>query len=100
MSWYNLTAVNASGILPITQSVNELYMFFQLGNIILMVIFFIPFISFTLYNKNPKLNMMFASFGVAIFSIFFRIFNLVPDYTPFFWWALFAVSIMTVTFTK
>lgn len=98
--WFNLSNINATGILPITQSVNNTLMFNQLGNIILIVIFFISYMSFMLFNNNPKINLMFSSFGVALFSIFFRIFGLVPDFTPFFCAGLFAVTLMVVIFNK
>ena len=98
--WYNLTNINATGILPIVQSVNNTLMLNQLGNILLIVIFFISYMSFMLFNNNPKLDLMFSSFSIALFSIFFRIFSLVPDFTPFLCVGLFAVTLMIVIFNK
>lgn len=98
-AWYNLTAVNASGVLPLVQSVRTLY-FNPLGDMILLIIFFVSFISFNHYNNNPKLNFMFSSFAVGLFSLFFRVLSLVSDYTPFLAWGTFALSIAIVTLTK
>lgn len=98
--WYNLSLVNASNVLELAKSVNEVFMFEQLGALYLLAIFAITFISFTYFNNNPRLNMMFSSFTIAIFSIFFRIFGLVNDTLPYFCWGLFAVSIMIVQFTR
>lgn len=98
--WFNITDIDATGILPVAQGINEIFMFNQLGNILLIVIFFISYISFMSFNNNPKLNLMFSSFGIAIFSIFFRIFGIVPDFTPFFCIGLFAVTTLIVIFTK
>lgn len=97
--WWNVTKVNASNMLTMTQSVRELY-FNPLGDVILLMIFFISFISFNHYNNNPRLNMMYSSFAIAIFSIMFRLFNLSSDFTPFFCWGLFGLSIAIVTLTK
>lgn len=99
MSWYNLTAVNASGVLPIVQSVRNLY-FQPLGDVILLVIFFVSFVSFNHFNNNPKLNLMFSAFGIAIFSLFLSVFGLVSDFTPYFCWGFFAITIAIVTLTK
>jgi len=99
MAWYNLTAVNASGVLPLMQSVRDLY-FNPLGDGILLMIFCISFISANHYNNNPKLNLMYASFGVAIFSLFLSIFQMVSDFTPYLCWGLFAITIAIVTINK
>lgn len=99
MAWYNLTALNASSVLEITKSVKKLY-FNPLGEIILLMIYFISFISFTYFNNNPKLNFMFSSFAVAIFSIPLKVFNLISDITPFLCWGFFGLSIAIVTLTK
>lgn len=99
IDWYNITAINASGVLPLVQTVRELY-FNPLGDMMLMVIFFVSFISFNHFNNNPKLNLMFASFAIAVFSLFFRVFNIISDYTPFLTWGMFGLSIAIVTLTK
>ena len=91
MAWYNLTAVNATNLVSFTQSINNIFMFGHLGNILLITLFVICYFSFTLFNNNPKYNLMFASFIIAIFSIFFRLLSLVPDATPFMAWAMFAI---------
>ena len=93
MQWYNLTEVNAKNILTLTQSINELFMENDLGNIILVVIFAISYLSFTLFNDDPKMNLTVSLFAISIFSILFRLVDIVPDITPFFCWGLFALSI-------
>lgn len=100
-AWYNLTAINATNPLAMAQSLNvDGWMNGQIGNLILMTLFFISFISFMHFNNNPKLNIMFSSFAIAIISVILRLLSLVPDFTPFFCWGLFAVSSMIVIFTK
>lgn len=99
MSWYNLTAINASGVLPLMQTVRTNY-FSPLGDVIILMIFFISFISFNHYNNNPKLNFMFSSSAIALFSLFLSIFGLISDITPYLCWGLFAISISIVTITK
>lgn len=98
--WYNITAINASNILTTTQTLNDQFMFSQLGNLLLIAIFAISFISAMNFNNNPKLNFMFCSFAVAIFSIVFDIFSLVSDYVPFLCWSIFAVSLAIAVFSK
>jgi hypothetical protein len=44
--------------------------------------------------------MMYASFPVAFFSIILSILGLVPDFTPYLCWGIFAISIMIVQFNK
>lgn len=99
MSWYNLTAINASGVLPLTKSVRNLY-FEPLGEVILLIVFFVSFISFSYFNSNPKLNFMFSSFAIAIFSLFLSILGLVQDFTPYFCWGFFALTIAIVALNK
>ena len=98
--WYNLTAVNATNILSLMQSENVLFMNNQLGNLLLIAIFFISFISFMMFNNNPKLNFMFSSGIVAVLSVILRILTLTPDFTPYFCWAVFAVSASIVAFSR
>jgi len=98
--WYNVTAVNASNVLTFTQSINNIFMFNQLGNLFLIAIWFISFMTFNFFNNNPKLNMMYASFPVAFFSIILSLVDLVPDFTPYLCWGIFAISIMIVQFSK
>ena len=99
-AWYNLTKVDATNILTLTQSVNELFMENHLGIILLIVIFAVSYLSFTLYNDDPKMNLTVSLFAVSLFSILFRIVNLVPDITPFFCWGLFALAISAWFLTK
>lgn len=101
VQWYNLTSINATNPLSMAQSLNvQGWMNGQIGNLILMAVFFISFISFMHFNNNPKLNMMSSCFAIAILSVILRLLSLVPDFTPFFCWGLFAVSGMIVIFTK
>ena len=97
--WYNLTAVNATDPLQFTLSVKTLY-FNPLGDLILLTIFMIAFNSFNYFNNNAKLNFMFSSFAIALFSIFFRFFGLVSDFTPFLCWGIFALSMAILTLTR
>lgn len=98
--WYNLTAVNASNVLVLTQSVDNLFMYHQLGNLILMVLFFISFLSMLYFNNNPKINIVASSFLVAIMSIAFNILGLAHSSTVFVCWGIFAVSLAVLVFTK
>lgn len=100
MAWYNITAVDATNMLTLTQSVNDLFMNEQLGNILLIVIFAISYLSFTLYNDDPKMNITISLFAVALFSVLFRLLSLVPDFTPFLCWGLFALSISAWFLTR
>ena len=97
--WYNVTKVNASDMLTFTRSVRELY-FNPLGDMILLIIFFVSFQSFNHFNNNPRLNFMFCSFIIAMSSIFLRLMGLISDFTPFFAWGLFALAISVVAFTR
>lgn len=100
-AWYNMTSINATNPLAMAQSLNTAdWMAGHIGNLILMVIFFVSFISFNHFNNNPKLNMMFSSFAIAVLSVILRLLSLVPDFTPYFCWGLFGLAIMIVQFTK
>lgn len=100
MAWYNLTAVDATNILTFAQSINESFMFNQLGNLLLVVIFFISFISLNLYYNDPKFNLAVASFVVAVFSVMFFIFNFVPGATPFICWGIYALALVGLLLSR
>lgn len=98
--WYNLTDVDATNILTLTQSINELFMENDLGNILLIVIFAVSYLSFTLFNDNPKMNITVSLFAISLFSILFRLVSIVPDITPFICWGLFALSLAAWYLTR
>lgn len=97
--WYNLTLVNASNVLVMTQSIKDQY-FTPLGDMILLLIFFVTFISFTHYNNNPKINFVASSFIISMLSLIFAVLGLVYNWTPYLCWGVFAVSIAILTMTK
>lgn len=89
--WYNMTIVDASNILTFIQTTNDSFVQSQLGHLILLSIFFISLISFSFTERDVKYNLVVSMFAVAIFSILFRILQLVPDMTPFVCGALYAI---------
>lgn len=100
MAWYNLTAVNATGILPLAQSVSNLFLFEQLGNLILIMLFFITFLAFYMHDQSGLPDMMYSSFIIGIISFMFRYVNLVPDITVVIAWAMLAFSIFLVVINR
>lgn len=98
--WYNLTAINATDVLALMQSENEIFLYHQMGHLLLIAIFFISFISFMIFNNNPKLNLMYSSGIIAVLSVILRILDLTPDFTPYFCWAIFALTTAIVTLNK
>lgn len=97
---YNLTAINASGILPLIQTVNSNYALGGLGTILLIVIFAIAMYSFTLYHNDIVQNWTVSSFALALFSTFFMVFQLTTGYVVFIAWSMFAIGMMVWVFTK
>ena len=98
--WYNLTSIDATNLLTLTQSVNREFMQNDMGILFLIILFFISFISFSLYSDDPKVNLT-ASFSiVAVLSIPLRILDLLPDFIPFLCWGLFALSLVILLIKK
>lgn len=100
MAWYNLTAVDATNMLTFTQDINTGFMQNDLGDIMLIIIFFITYISFSLYSDNTKVNMTAAASIIAVLSIPMRLLSLVPDFTPFLCWGLFALNLVILFLSK
>ncbi len=100
MPWYNLTAVDATNALTFTQDINTGFMQNDLGNLILIVIFFVSFISFSYYQDDTKLNLTAASSIIAILSIPLRLLSLTPDFTPFLCWGIFALNLVIFFLSK
>lgn len=101
MAWYNLTGVDATNILTFTQGINSQFMQNDLGNIILIMIFFISFIGFSLYNDNePIQNLTASSSIVAVLSIPLSLLSLVPEFTPFLCWGIFALNLTILILSK
>ena len=100
MAWYNLTAIDAHNIVTLTQTINTEFMQNDLGNLILLMIFFITHISFSLFIDDPKVNLTAAASIVAILSIPMRLLSLTPDFTPFLCWGFFALNIVILMLSK
>lgn len=100
MPWYNLTSIDATNVLTFTQGINTEFMQNDLGNLFLIVIFVISFISFSLYNDNPKVNLTAASSIIAVLSIPLRLLSLTPDFTPFLCWGIFALNLTILFLSK
>lgn len=98
--WYNLTGIDATNLLTFTQGINSEFMQNDLGNLILIIIFFITFISFSLYSDDVKINLTAASSIIAILSIPLRLLSLIPDFTPFLCWGLFALNLVIFLLSK
>lgn len=98
--WYNLTAVNATGLVPLMQTINENYAGHQLGNVILVIIFFLTIISAQIFNNNTKINLMVSFFITFLFSVFFIIFRLTQPYSVFISFAGFVVSLVVAVWMK
>ena len=98
--WYNLTSINATNVLILTQSINTDLTFGWLGTSVLVVLWFISFISMNYYWSATKLNFTVASFFMAILSMFFVILGLVPNYLPFLVWGLFVLGVISILLEK
>ena len=90
--WYNITNVNMSGIVPMVQTTNSVFLFHMFGNVILLVVFFVCFRSFTFFNNNPRTNIMYSMLIMAVLSILLNLLSLVPTATVFICWLAFAVA--------
>ena len=98
--WYNMTQINGTSVLALAQSENNILMYGMLGNLLLLGLFLISITSMQHFNNNIKLNLMFSSLLIAIFSIFFKLLSLVQDMTVFICVAIFAFSTTYVLFTQ
>ena len=99
MSWYNLT-IDATNLLTFTQGINSEFMQNDLGNLFLIIIFFVSFISFSLYKDSPIINLTASSSIVAVLSIPLRLLSLTPDFTPFLCWGIFALNLVILFLSK
>jgi len=100
MEWYNLTSIDATNFLTFTQGINSEFMQNDLGNLILIIIFFVSFISFSYYNDDSKVNLAASSSIIAVLSIPLRLLSLVPDFTPFLCWGIFALNLVVLLISK
>ncbi len=98
--WYNLTSINATNVLTFTQGINQTFMFNWLGTLILVVLFFISFISMNYYWQDTQLNFTISCFFVGVISFFLVILKLTYNYIPFLFWGLFAIGIMTMLLSR
>ena len=93
---YNLSLVNASGMVSLTQGVNEVFMFHSLGILILLGFGIILFTGFMVGTKGEEGSMKKA-LGVttlicAVLVIFLRNLSLVSDTAVFVTWAIAATA--------
>ena len=98
--WYNLTSINATNVLTFTQGVNKVFMFDWLGTLILIVLFFISFISMNHFWHDTQLNFTISIFFIAILSFFFVILELTFNYIPFMLFGLFTLGIVSLFLAK
>lgn len=98
--WYNLTSINATTMLSFTQGINETLMFDWFGTLILMVLWFVSFISMNYFWDDTKINFTASSFFVAIISMIFVILNLTFNYIPFVIWGFFVVGIISTLLSR
>ena len=99
MVGYNLTGLveNSTGILTFTQGVNDVLMFGWLGNLFLIILSVIIFISSIIATNNDvKRSFATTSFITFVFAIFLRALNLVPDITMYITLILTAISLATI----
>jgi len=89
---YNLSNINASGLVPLTQSVNTELMYGHYGNLALLTIFIIIFLGFAAKTRDTKMSFAMTSLFVAVFSIMLRGLNLVPDNTVLVAWVIAGVA--------
>jgi len=81
---YNLSIVaNQTGLVPILQKVNSELMFNWFGNMILIAIAAMAFMSFFHITNDPKRSIASATFITFVSSIFLRAMELVPDLAIF-----------------
>ena len=97
---YNLTQINGSGYVALMGSVNNILLFHQLGNLILLSLFIILIMSFIKNGNSIKFSLAAASFVTFIICSFLRIINLVNDLTFYICTFAFATFIMLLFFRE
>lgn len=98
MSYWNLSAINGTGILPLMQTVNTSLMYGWFGPMLLITIFVILMLGYMAASGNDfKRSAGVASLFTAIFSVFLRSLMLISDMHLLIAWIVAAV-IAAITF--
>lgn len=97
---YNLTLINSTGLVTLTQTVNSELMFGMWGNMMLLTIFVICFMSFNRFANDTKRPLAYSFTIIAILSLLLTGLNLVNDYVVLFSWTMAGLFTMLVFMTS
>lgn len=97
--WYNLTDINSSSVLGFTQGVNTVLVNGMLGIILIIMLFFISFLSMNYYWRDKWFNLNSSLLFVAILSMLFVPLELVPYFLPLLLFTLFVFSLIAMMLT-
>lgn len=97
---YNLTLVNGTGILAITQTVNSELTFGFFGIMLLVAISLIGFLSFYRFTNDGIRSMNYALFIGAVSSLPLRALSLVNDLSVFITWILLGIMVFLLYVTE
>lgn len=91
--WYNMTQINGTSVLKLTQTVNTVLFNGLIGYFIILLMFVITYRAAVTFNNNPKISILYSSFFIAVISVFLKLLSLANDITVFICWALLAIVI-------
>lgn len=91
---YNLTLINSTGLLTLTQTVNDNLMFGMFGIMALLSLFVIFMISFYQKTEHGPTSFIYASIICAILSVPMRALSLINELTILIMWTLAALSLL------
>ena len=94
MPLYNLSQINASGIVPLMETTNDTLMFGWLGNLTLITLFIIFYMAFQARTNDTGKSFGFAALLIALFSLMFRTMQLVHDEVVLIAWIIAAASLL------
>lgn len=90
---YNLSLINGTGIVSLTQTVNQELMFGWFGPMLLLTIFLITFISMVQFSQDARRSFSYASTITAIMSLPVSTLQLASEVWVFGTWIMAAISI-------
>lgn len=91
-NWYNLTSVDASNVLTLTQTIDQVFLYNTFGIMLLVGVFTVAMISFSMRSEDTKFNFMVSLLLISILSVFLNVVNLIQGYTIYVCWVLTAIS--------
>lgn len=76
---YNFSNINGSNVITLSNTVNDTFMYGQMGNLWLIMFFVITLSTFLVKTNDPKRSFSASSLITFILATFLRTINLVND---------------------